>query len=184
VDLIARATEETGLQGCFGPAMEMEGGEYGNALLADGDLGDREVLILPQTSRYEGAEQRVAVLAHVHAAGFTFSVAATHLDFRPALAELQLASVIDALRRRPGPHLLMGDLNLPPSVVVPAVEEVGWSATAGLNTFPLRHPDRTIDYVITHGFTVESLTTRILNIGDHRALVATLAPQSSSSAEA
>jgi endonuclease/exonuclease/phosphatase family metal-dependent hydrolase len=176
LDLTALAGEETGMQACFGPAMEMEGGEYGNALLVDGDLGDREVLILPQTSRYEGAEQRVAILAHVHTGGETFSVACTHLDFRPALAELQLASVLDALRRRPGPHLLMGDLNLPPSVVIPAVEANGWSATAGLNTFPLRQPDRTIDYVITNGFTVESLSTQILPVGDHRALIATLTP--------
>jgi endonuclease/exonuclease/phosphatase family metal-dependent hydrolase len=181
-DLTALAAEETGMQSCFGAAMEMEGGEYGNALLVDGDLGDREVVLLPQTSRYEGAEQRVAILAHVHAGGETLSVGVTHLDFRPALAEIQLAAVIDVLRRRPGPHLLMGDLNLPPSVVVPAVEEAGWSATAGLNTFPLRHPDRTIDYVITQGLTVESLQTRVLPVGDHRALVATVTPTGSAGA--
>lgn len=175
-DLTALAAEETGMQSCFGAAMEMEGGEYGNALLVDGDLGEPEVVLLPQTSRYEGAEQRVAILSHVRAGGETFSVAVTHLDFRPALAEIQLAAVIDVLRRRPGPHLLMGDLNLPPSVVVPAVEEAGWSATAGLGTFPLRRPDRTIDYVITQGFTVESLHTQILSVGDHRALVATVTP--------
>ena len=66
-----------GLTGIYAPARRLDGGEYGNALLARGSLVDVEHVRLPVMP---GNEARAVVLARVQVDGTDLSVAATHLQ--------------------------------------------------------------------------------------------------------
>jgi endonuclease/exonuclease/phosphatase family metal-dependent hydrolase len=177
VRLVARAT---GMSAAFGEAARRGPlRRYGNVLLSRGALGDVETVALP---RPEGGEFRVAVLAGVTLGaavggvpgdgGGTLSVAATHLSFRRGEGAAQLSAVIEALGRRPLPRVLLGDLNLPPEVVEPALAAAGYQIASTGPTFPARTPRTRIDYVAVEGLEVVSAEVLETPLSDHRAVVA------------
>jgi endonuclease/exonuclease/phosphatase family metal-dependent hydrolase len=95
------------------------------------------------------------------------SVAATHLGLRgDALAQLPV--VLRALLERPGPHALLGDLNVEDPDVAPlAVFEPQ-------RTFPAHGPRRRIDHVAVGGLVVMSVAALDQQpVGDHRPVVVT-----------
>jgi endonuclease/exonuclease/phosphatase family metal-dependent hydrolase len=175
VRVVARAT---GMSAAFGEAARRGPfRRYGNVLLGRGALSDVETLALP---RPEGGEFRVAVLARVTlepgaggAAGDgALSVAATHLSFRKGEGAAQLSAVIEALGRRPLPRVLLGDLNLPPDVVEPALTAAGYQLAPTGPTFPARTPRTRIDYVAVEGLQVVSAEVLETALSDHRLVVA------------
>ena len=103
-----------------------------------------EVLKLPQPT---DREQRVAIVARVSVDGLGLSVGATHLSFRRGEGAAQLDVVLAALAERDGPRLLLGDLNLGPEVVVPAVTAAGYTVAPTEATFPACAPRTRIDFV-------------------------------------
>jgi endonuclease/exonuclease/phosphatase family metal-dependent hydrolase len=145
-----------GMHVVFGPAIP----RYGNALLARVPMSDVEIVELPFTAE---REPRSAIVAHVGG----ISVAATHLGLRGD-AHQQLPVVVAALTARPGPHVLLGDLNLfPDDVDVAPLVRVDSDPT-----FPVDAPDRTIDHVALGGLTA----TRVAvlpppPLSDHRPLL-------------
>ncbi len=169
--VIAKAT---GLQAVFGEAARRRWRAYGNVLLARGPITDVEVLKLPRPN--EG-EQRVAILAQVSVNGQRLSVGATHLSFRAGEGEAQLRVVLDALARRDGPRLLLGDLNLGPDVVEPALAAAGYAVVPTGPTFPTGAPRVRIDYVAAAGLEVVEGTGEAIAFGasDHLAVAASLA---------
>lgn len=177
VRLVARAT---GMSAAFGEAARRGPfRRYGNVLLGRGALSDVETLALP---RPEGGEFRVAVLARVTLApgvggvtgerNGTLSVAATHLSFRKGEGGAQLSAVIGALGRRPLPRVLLGDLNLPPEVVEPALAAAGYRIASTGPTFPARTPRARIDYVAVEGLQVMAAEALETALSDHRPVVA------------
>jgi len=177
VRLVARAT---GMSAAFGEAARRGPfRRYGNVLLGRGALSDVETLAL---SRPEEGEFRVAVLARVTLesgvggiAGDgdgTVSVAATHLSFRKGEGAAQLDAVVEALGRRPLPRVLLGDLNLPPEVVEPALAAAGYRIASTGPTFPARTPRTRIDYVAVEGLQVVSAEVLETPLSDHRPVVA------------
>ncbi|MDQ1490359.1 MAG: hypothetical protein QOJ23_2873 [Actinomycetota bacterium] len=167
--VIARAT---GLQAVFGEAARKKWRSYGNVLLARGPITDVEVVKLPRPS--EG-EPRVAIVARVDLDGLALSVGATHLSFRKGEGAAQLAVLLDALAERDGPRLLMGDLNIGPDLVVPAVTAAGYTVAPTEATFPASSPRTRIDFVAVSGLDIVAASTPIVGTSDHLPIVAELA---------
>jgi len=160
-DTAAVVAETCGMAHVFGAAIAIRGGEYGNALLVRGSIDDVEVVAL------EDPEPRSAIVARIEVEGVGISVAATHLGRRGAGAT-QLAILLDHLDARPGPRLLLGDLNLDAADV-----EVrpGWTRPSGGPTFPAETPRREIDHVLLDGLEATAAVVARLPVSDHRALV-------------
>lgn len=157
----------------FAPAMDMRHGWYGNALAVRGAIDEPDVLELPGE---EGDEPRVALLATVRPdAGPVLSVAATHLSIRSHIAALQLEAVLSALLDRHPPHVLLGDLNLTPRVVGPALRAAGLTiADTSRATFPAHAPKIRIDHVgVSAELQIDAVDVVHTPLSDHRALVVT-----------
>lgn len=161
VDQAAAVADACGMAFVFGPAIP----RYGNALLVRGDLTDVEILDLPFSPE---REPRCAIVARC--AGV--SVAATHLGLHGD-AGSQLPVVLAALCDRPGPHALLGDLNLDRAEVrVEPLELVDAAPT-----FPSMAPSRRIDHVATSGLTVSRVAVLPRPpVSDHRPLLVEASP--------
>jgi endonuclease/exonuclease/phosphatase family metal-dependent hydrolase len=165
--IIARAT---GLQAVFGEAARRGPlRAYGNVLLARGPITDVEVLKLPRPS---DGEPRVAILARVSVDGVGLSVGATHLSFRRGEGPAQLEVLLAALARREGPRVLLGDLNLGPEVVEPAVTAAGYTLAPTGATFPAAEPRSRIDFVAVSGLEVVRASLPEVGTSDHLPVVA------------
>jgi endonuclease/exonuclease/phosphatase family metal-dependent hydrolase len=168
--LIARAT---GMEAVFGEAARRRQRRYGNVLLARGSISDVEVIRLPRPS---GGEQRVAILAGVAVNGLGLSVAATHLSFRRGEGLPQLEVILEALAQRAGPRMVLGDLNLGPEVVEPAVTAAGYQVAPTGLTFPAAKPRTRIDFIAVSGLEVVASSTPRPGVSDHLPVVAEVVP--------
>jgi endonuclease/exonuclease/phosphatase family metal-dependent hydrolase len=118
-------------------------------------------------------EPRAAVLGRFETPLGPMTVANTHLSFVPGWNRRQLRHLVRDLRGLPGPHLLVGDLNMTPRAVH------RWSGLRGLATaptFPADLPERQLDHVLTddpHLFAA-GCSTPTMPISDHRPLVVEL----------
>lgn len=171
VDQPAAVAGATGLAAAFGPARRVGlRGRYGNAVLAR-SVHDVRVVALPRLGW--SRERRAAVLAGVDVDGGRVTVAATHLSTDRSEAAAQLDAVVVALGARPGPWLLLGDLNLRPERVVPLLERRGFTvADTSAPTYPADRPFLRIDHVATDGLALRSV--RVLDaapVSDHRPLL-------------
>ena len=169
---------KTGARHVFGVAMRrgLVGG-YGNALLTRGEVDDVEVRPLPGTGEQQ---PRIAVLARVTVKGVEVSVAVAHLQHRPARfrhlppeAPGQLDAVLAALRSRPAPRLLLGDLNLQEKTVVPLLTAAGFVPAETGPTFPVDEPRVRVDWIAVDGLVVErAQVAPAAAVSDHRPVVA------------
>ncbi|MFL6242134.1 MAG: endonuclease/exonuclease/phosphatase family protein [Acidimicrobiia bacterium] len=172
-----------GLTGIYAPARRLDGGEYGNALLARGSFVDVEHVRLPVMP---GNEARAVVLARVQVDDTDLSVAATHLQNRhggppPTSADAaeqleQLEVVLAALARRPRPRALLGDLNMPPEVTLPVLQAAGYEVADSEPTVVVGAPKFRIDYVAVDGGAVGQSEVLDTDVSDHRALVVEVDP--------
>lgn len=170
-DQAAAVAEATGMRSYFGPARRMgRRGRYGNALLVRGVIDQAETVPLPAAGHNE---RRSFILADVIVHDRIITVAATHLSVHPEEAASQLESVLVALRRCHVPRVVVGDLNLRPDQVAPAIEHRSYAlASATVPTFPAAEPYLRIDHLLSEGLDVISVD--VLEAGpvsDHRALV-------------
>jgi endonuclease/exonuclease/phosphatase family metal-dependent hydrolase len=170
VDTAAHVASECGMACAFGPAIAIRGGEYGNALLVRGAIGAVEVVELPRPS---GREARAALIADVTVADTRVTTVSTHLSVPAADSEPQLEALRQALDKRPGPHLVLGDLNLPPEALG-SFEAAGYTVAGGGPTWPAKAPRRRIDHVVVRGLLVVGVDIPETPCSDHRPLVATL----------
>ena len=128
------------------------------------------MLRLPKTARRN--EPRSAILATVDVGGIALSVCATHLSIHRPEVHLQLETAASALANRPGPHVLIGDLNLGPDEVSPVVERHGLVlAPSDQPTFPRSTPRARIDHVAIDGLGVGRVEVVATESSDHCALV-------------
>jgi endonuclease/exonuclease/phosphatase family metal-dependent hydrolase len=128
--------------------------------------GPKRVMIVDE-------EPRAAVVGRFETPLGVMTVANTHLSFVPGWNRRQLVRLVRDVRGLPGPHLLVGDLNMGP----PAVRR--WSRLRSLATaltFPADCPDRQLDYVLTDdpGLVASRAATPSMPISDHRPLVVEL----------
>ena len=115
-------------------------------------------------------EPRAAVIAQLDTPFGPLSVANTHLSFVPGWNRRQLRRLAKDLRGLPGPHVLMGDLNLPPG---PAARWSRMRALASAPTFPAETPQRQLDHILTDhpGLRGRGVVAPIAPLSDHRPLV-------------
>jgi endonuclease/exonuclease/phosphatase family metal-dependent hydrolase len=115
-------------------------------------------------------EPRAAVIAQLETPLGPVTVANTHLSFVPGWNRRQLRRLAKDLRGFPGPHILVGDLNLTAPTVTRAtrMRSLGQGAT-----FPADEPVRQLDHVLTDdpGLAVRGCETPLMAISDHRPLV-------------
>jgi endonuclease/exonuclease/phosphatase family metal-dependent hydrolase len=147
-------------------------GAYGDALLVRGRLTTVERVALPHE---RGHEPRTAIIADVRVRDAGLTVASTHLSVATRESEPQLLAVLAALSRRPRPWVLLGDLNLWPDRVEPAVTAAGLTLVdPSAPTFPVDAPRARIDHCAVAGLDVGSVEARALPASDHCALVVEL----------
>lgn len=172
-DQAAEVAAATGLTAVFGESLRWaDGGRYGNALLVRGELRDVEVR---HHEVRPGAEPRTAILATADVEGVgPVSVAATHLGLKGEAAD-QVPPLVAALCRRPGPHALLGDLNLGLREVRRLAEPSLACVDSG-PTFPVHRPRKQLDHVALAGLRVERVEVVRLPVSDHRALVVDVRP--------
>ena len=159
---------------------------YGIALLSRFPATSWEVLRLPhlptRLPMYLPARKRVivvndepraAIVARLETPLGPLTVVNTHLSFVPGWNRRQLRHIVTELRGRPGPHLVVGDLNLTSAAAQ------RWSALRTLAvapTYPAHRPRRQLDHVLTDdpGLTARHRETPLMPISDHRPLVVDL----------
>ena len=145
---------------------------YGIALLSRFPATSWQVLRLPHIPILK-EEPRAAIMARFETPLGPLTVANTHLSFVPGSNRRQLRRIVNELRGLPGPHLLVGDLNLTSAA---AQRASGLRALAAAPTFPAHLPRRQLDHVLTDdaGLTVRHQETPLMPISDHRPLVVDL----------
>ena len=156
---------------------------YGIALLSRYPVHDWQVVRLPRIPmkfpmylrgpnrvQVVNEEPRAAVFARLDTPVGPLTVANTHLSFVPGWNRRQLRLLMRDLRGFPGPHVLMGDLNMAPSRVgrLSGLRPLGEAPT-----FPADGPETQLDHILTDdaGLRVDSCCVPRLPISDHRALV-------------
>lgn len=122
-------------------------------------------------------DRRAALVARVTVDGTAVRVTSAHLHLVRSVSAAQLEVLVARLTARPGPHVLMGDLNRWSGWVAPTAAAVGLSLVAdGGPTHPAARPVRRIDHVAVGGLEVTAAEVVALGVSDHRALVVDLAP--------
>ncbi|HEV8653535.1 MAG TPA: endonuclease/exonuclease/phosphatase family protein [Actinomycetes bacterium] len=150
------------------------GPAYGNALLSRLPLEGVEHLRFPPAG---GGEQRTALLATIRVGSRPLTVAATHLSNKRGHNVGQLRELQRVLAAQPAPRLLLGDLNLPSTVLLLASQR-GWPETGLGRTWPASRPTQQLDHVLRNdpAGVVHPRGSRVATapVSDHRALVVDL----------
>jgi endonuclease/exonuclease/phosphatase family metal-dependent hydrolase len=170
----------TGMKVAFGPNIDLQGGQYGNAVLSRGQQTRSENRALPNIDQ---GEQRGVLEVLVQQDAQTLRVLATHFDHRRDAKE-RLAS-IDQINRmvaeqKNTPSLLIGDLNAEFSSEVLDRARALWKVTnrERMPTIPVTKPERQIDFVLCyppdrwHVTEVKVLDEAVAS--DHRPILAVL----------
>jgi endonuclease/exonuclease/phosphatase family metal-dependent hydrolase len=141
----------------------------------------RSPVVVPGTRRliWLRDEPRVGLAAVIETPAGVLTVATTHLSFVPGWNGVQLRTLVAALARLPGPHVLLGDLNLPGRLPRWLTR---WRPLATAPTYPAWQPRVQLDHVLGSGRlpAVTSVETPELALSDHRALVVEMAAHLSS----
>ncbi|HVV75440.1 MAG TPA: endonuclease/exonuclease/phosphatase family protein [Mycobacteriales bacterium] len=162
-------------------AAQPQAAEYGIALLSTLPVAGWQVTKLPRLgvrvpvrSTVDGRvfiahdEPRVAITAQLGEPG-TLAVTATHLSFIPAWNRRQLRRLMQVISATPGPHVVMGDLNMSTAA---AARVSGWRSLVSAPTFPVGDPTRQLDYVLTNSdLSVAAARAMPARLSDHLALV-------------
>jgi endonuclease/exonuclease/phosphatase family metal-dependent hydrolase len=179
VDQAAELARLTKLHGKFGRAIDLQGGEYGQAVLSKYPIGEFKVHELPNEA---DREQRVAVAAEVRLGdnGPTVLFVSTHLDHqKDDLRQKQATKLDELFGKAKGAVILAGDLNATPDSKPLAILAKTWKpAETGkpLLTIPVGKPAKQIDFVLHRPADKLKVTeARVLDeavASDHRALLA------------
>ncbi len=181
VDQAAELGELTGLQAIFGPAMDYDGGQYGEAILSRWPLESVEVHALPHDDQ---TEPRCVVAARVvppDQSAFIF--AGTHLEHaRAPLRLCQAGKVSSKLAPSHPPNMIVaGDFNDAPDSAPLLVLRRHWAdASDGRweKTWPADEPQVTLDYVLYRPATawrvIEVQVVDETVASDHRPVLAVL----------
>jgi endonuclease/exonuclease/phosphatase family metal-dependent hydrolase len=153
------------------------GPAYGNLLVSRLPLEGVEHLRFPPAG---GGEQRTALLATLRVGSRPLTVACAHLSNKQGHNVRQLRQLQDLMAGRAAPRLLLGDLNLP-STLLRFASRSGWPEAGRGRTFPNSRPTQQLDHVLRHGpdGVLQSRGVQVVAapVSDHRALVVDLEVQ-------
>jgi endonuclease/exonuclease/phosphatase family metal-dependent hydrolase len=124
-----------------------------------------------------GGEQRTALLATIQVGSRSLTVAGTHLSNKQGHNVRQLRELQGLAAARAAPRLLVGDLNLPSTVLLLASRR-GWPETGRGRTFPNSAPTQQLDHVLRNDpagvIRLRGARVAAAPVSDHRALVVEL----------
>lgn len=148
IDQASQLAKLTGLQAIFGANIDLQGGQYGNALLTRLPLIEHRNHRLPNLDQ---GEQRGLIEAKVWFFGMPLKVFGTHFDHRRDDRE-RVASAVAVNARvssnANAPAILAGDINATRETTVLETLTKHWTiAGPELPTIPSSHPTRQIDFV-------------------------------------
>jgi endonuclease/exonuclease/phosphatase family metal-dependent hydrolase len=150
------------------------GPAYGNLLVSRLPLAAVEHLRFPPAG---GGEQRTALLATIQVGSRSLTVAGTHLSNKQGHNVRQLRELQGLAAARAAPRLLVGDLNLPSTVLLLASRR-GWPETGRGRTFPNSAPTQQLDHVLRNdpAGVIRPRGARVAAapVSDHRARVVEL----------
>jgi endonuclease/exonuclease/phosphatase family metal-dependent hydrolase len=119
-------------------------------------------------------EPRAVLVAVLAGPNGPFTVAATHLSFVPGYNVRQLRRLTHLLADKPGPRVVLGDLNMPGPLPRLAT---GWTQLARTATYPSWKPRVQFDHVLAQGIgehQVRRVDSLRAPVSDHNALAVTL----------
>jgi endonuclease/exonuclease/phosphatase family metal-dependent hydrolase len=166
----------TGMNVVFGRSYHFAGGDFGNAVLARGQIVASDVHELPGTG-----EPRTLLDTKVRINGGVVEFYVTHIAAWASLGiktrDLQLQCISDHLRASTHPFILVGDLNAPPESRELAKFLGGVAMQFAGNPKEPTHRvmEKRLDYILAdRGWTVRN--ARVLDDGpsDHRPVLAEL----------
>jgi endonuclease/exonuclease/phosphatase family metal-dependent hydrolase len=150
------------------------GPAYGNLLVSRLPLAGVEHLRFPPAG---GGEQRTALLTTIQVGSRPVTVAATHLSNKQGHNARQLRELQGLTASRAAPRLLVGDLNMPSTVLLVASRR-GWPETGRGRTWPNSAPSQQLDHILRNdpAGVIRPRGTRVVaaSVSDHRALVVEL----------
>ena len=181
VDQAAELGRLTGMHAAFGKAMDLQGGQYGEAVLSRFPLAKIENHPLPHTA---GREPRAALAVQITPADdrSTIMFIGTHLDHQGDALRLKQAEEINKLVANDDmPAVLAGDFNAEPdSPPIKAILQRWTDATADApqKTWPADKPTEKLDYVFFRPAgawrVVEKRVIEETAASDHRPLLVVL----------
>jgi endonuclease/exonuclease/phosphatase family metal-dependent hydrolase len=150
------------------------GPAYGNLVVSRLPLAGVEHL---RFSPAGGGEQRTALLTTIQVGSRPVTVAATHLSNKQGHNARQLRELQGLTASRAAPRLLVGDLNMPSTVLLVASRR-GWPETGRGRTWPNSAPSQQLDHILRNdpAGVIRPRGTRVVaaSVSDHRALVVEL----------
>ena len=177
VDQTAELARLTQLKGVFGKATDLQGGEYGQAILATVEPTNLTIHPLPSSG-----EPRIAVSVIILSAIGQVTAASVHLDYADEARQHAQAQVCAAaLLASPHPVILAGDFNAKPaSRTLANFAQAPWSIVpkeGPAATHPAATPTTEIDYVILRGLQAVKPATVIAEAAasDHRPVLSVVA---------
>nr|WP_295867596.1 endonuclease/exonuclease/phosphatase family protein [uncultured Chitinophaga sp.] len=178
----------TGMEWFFTKAIDVSGGQYGDAVLSRLPVKESKRYALPVDPDVSGEFRSVAMI-RVNKEGKDFYFASTHLDHLSQEANrlvqaTELKKIVSGLDL---PLIMAGDLNAVPTSqtmnIIRSFMNLGCTQQCPL-TFPSSKPDRTIDYIMTtpdSGFSISAyqpligfVTEKNVYASDHCAVIATI----------
>ena len=126
---------------------------------------------------YRDGEPRAALRVTVDTPWGSVGVTTAHLSFVPWRGRRQLGVVAAFAAGGPAAAVLLGDLNLPPRVVEPALRRRGWRTAPAGATFPSWKPLAQLDHVLVRGdLSLDGVAAGPAGPSDHLPLAATVRP--------
>ncbi|MBC9913906.1 endonuclease/exonuclease/phosphatase family protein [Chitinophaga varians] len=178
----------TGMEWFFTKAIDVSGGQYGDAVLSRLPIKESKRYALPVDPNVSGEFRSVAMIK-VNKEGKDFYFASTHLDHlsqedNRLVQAAELKKIVAGLDL---PLIMAGDLNAVPTSqtmnIIRSFMNLGCTQQCPL-TFPSNKPDRTIDYIMTTpnaGFSVSTyqpltgyVADKNVYASDHCAVIATI----------
>ena len=171
----------TGYYPVFAKAIDILGGEYGNAFLSRLPVLETQIVHIPDPEERPGDyhyEHRCILRCVLMAGDERITVFSTHFGLAPGEQTNAVNTLLGLLKNESGPVVMMGDLNATPDAPVmkpllAALQDT--AAGCDLLTFPSDVPDRKIDYILYSAhFRCENLHSINTQNSDHRPLIAVL----------
>jgi len=170
----------TGYFPVFGKAIDILGGEYGNAFLSRLPVEACEVIHIPDPERTSDHhyEHRCILRCELLAGERRITVLSTHFGLAPSEQENAVQTVLEVIRGESNPVLLMGDLNAEPDcpILKPLFLALRDAAEgSGILTFPSDVPRIKIDHILySNAFRAPNVYSINTQNSDHRPLIAKL----------
>jgi endonuclease/exonuclease/phosphatase family metal-dependent hydrolase len=170
INEVKKLADLLGMHDAFGKTIDLQGGQYGNAVLSKFPIDKTSVHKLPG----EG-EARIVLQVDVKISGASLSFCSIHFDHRSEKARLLQAKALNArLHGIKHPVIVAGDFNATPEFVTMKLINKSWfiiPKTGSSFTMPANTPRSEIDYIITRNLDENKTTSRVIEekvASDHR----------------